>query len=266
MADTAAPVGRLASTSRDARRRRPLWRTALAGLGEVLMTAGVVALLFVAYELWGTGAYTSHAQAALERGLTATTWAAQTPQISVPPPVGLVAPRDPGYPPLRRGDAVARLYIPALGADYRYVVVEGVDREQLERGPGHYPGTALPGQLGNLVISGHRTTYLAPFNRIDELRPGDAVIFETARAWYVYRVADIPGYRLRHQEVVLPTDVGETEPVPNRPGQPPTERIFTLTTCNPKYSARQRLIVHGVLDRVVAKPGPPPRELHGGRR
>jgi sortase A len=110
-----------------------------------------------------------------------------------------------------------------------------VGTDDLKKGPGHYPGTSLPGQLGNVVVSGHRTTYLAPFNRFDELKPGDPVIFEMADGWYTYKVVST--------EIVQPTATWVIDnPYPDKR---PVGRSFTFTTCNPKYSAKQRLVVYG---------------------
>jgi sortase A len=131
------------------------------------------------------------------------------------------------------------LRIPRLGADYKYAIVEGTDPEELRAGPGHYPDTAMPGQIGNFVISGHRTTYSAPFNRIDELRHGDDIVVDARDARYIYRVI--------RQEVVDPTQTDVADPVPEHPAQRPRQALITLTTCHPEYSARQRLVVYGVL-------------------
>ena len=134
------------------------------------------------------------------------------------------------------------LRIPRLGDwnDDPPVVVEGVSRPRPEEGPRPHPGTALAGELGNHVVSGHRTTYGAPFNRLDELEPGDAVVVETRDTWFTYRVTGT--------QVVQPTAVEVTFPVPGDRDATPTKRLLTLTTCNPKYSARQRLIVSAELD------------------
>jgi len=96
-----------------------------------------------------------------------------------------------------------------------------------------------------VVLSGHRTTYGAPFNRVDELRPNDAVVLETQDTWLTYRVTGTL--------IVSPTAIEVTYPVPNRPGDRPTQRLLTLTTCNPKYSARERLVVRAVLEARLSK-------------
>lgn len=211
-------------------------RTFLRGLGQLLITAGVVVLLFAVYELKVTNAYTDQQQHSLDRTLTQE-WA--TPSAT---------PKGPAVTVLERwvaGQGVARIYFPTLGRKQVHVVVEGVERADLKKGPGHYPGTALPGQLGNVVISGHRTTYGAPFNRLDELNPGDPVVIETRTAWFTYTVQRV--------FVVKPTAVAVTYPVPDHPGAIPSQRLLTLTTCNPKYSARQRLIVRGLLTATLLK-------------
>jgi sortase A len=134
------------------------------------------------------------------------------------------------------------LRIPRLGRGYEYAVVEGVDAEHLKRGPGHYPGSALPGEIGNFVISGHRTTYAAPFKRIDELERDDEIIVEAREARYTYRVTS--------QDIVEPDEVEVIAPVPGKPDIRPIRAYITLSTCHPEYSAAQRLIVYGVLKRT----------------
>jgi sortase A len=111
------------------------------------------------------------------------------------------------------------------------MIFEGVDRATLKKGPGHMPWTPLPGQPGNAVLSGHRTTYGAPFFHLEALEPGDEIIIETALGTSVYEV--------RKVFIVAPTDVWVTEPMPGA--------WLTLTTCNPKYSARERLIIQAEL-------------------
>jgi sortase A len=167
-------------------------------------------------------------------------------------------PATPSVPKTDLGKAFARLYFPTLGKrGLTRVVVEGVGVADLKKGPGHYPGTALPGQLGNLVISGHRTTYGAPFRHVDQLDPGDAIVVETRTAWFTYRV--------RRLSIVKPSAVEVTYPVPYHREAVPRERLLTLTTCHPAYSAKKRLIVLAVLESTLAKgPGVTPPAL--GRR
>ncbi|HEU5157384.1 MAG TPA: class E sortase [Streptosporangiaceae bacterium] len=197
-------------------------RTIIRSLGELCITAGLILLLFVAYELWGTGRYTEGQQNKLSQELNKdwTNDKVTTERV-------------------RLGHGMALIRIPRLGKSYRFVVIEGVSVADLRKGPGHYPGTALPGQMGNFVVSGHRTTYQAPFNRIDRLRGGDTILIDTRTKQYVYRVTG--------QRIVLPSEVEVTAPVPFHPKRRPTERLITLTTCHPKYSAARRLIVFGRL-------------------
>jgi sortase A len=210
-------------------------------------------LLLVVYELYVTGIYTHAEQHKLEKQI-ATTWVPPVSASTAPAPVKLTTAPVETTPPV--GDPVAILHIPRLGESWKWVVVEGVDTDQLARGPGHYPGTALPGGIGNFVVSGHRTTHGAPFFNTDSLKDGDPIVVETAQAWYVYRVTG--------QDVVAPTAVGVVLPVPNQPGVTPTQQLLTFTTCNPRYSASQRLVIHGVLSEIDSKAGAPPDALRSG--
>ena len=219
-------------------------RTALRGLGQTLITAGVVILLFCAYELWFTNLYTNREQGHLRHDLADVI-------SDEPPPPGV-----PEFSDVIPGHGLAVLRIPRLGRGYLKVIVEGVGVDDLKKGPGHYPKTALPGQVGNFVVSGHRTTYGAPFNRLDEVRPGDVVIVETRTTWYVYRETS--------EEKVAPTALWVTYPVPGHLGQRPTQRLLTFTTCHPKYSARQRLVLFAHLESARPKGSGPPPELTGG--
>ena len=207
-------------------------RLILRTCGELSITAGLVLLLFCAYLLWGTSAYTERQQAILQRQLAEDAAGPDDPAKSLGK--------------LQLGRAVALLTIPRLGADYRYAIVEGVDPENLRQGPGHYPGTAQPGEIGNFVVSGHRTTYAAPFNRIDELRRGDEIVVDTREARYVYRVTQ--------KKIVEPTQLDVIDPVPEHPDMSPAKAMITLSTCHPEYSATQRLIVFGTLASTEDRP------------
>jgi sortase A len=220
-------------------------RTLLRGIGQLLITLGVVVLLFCVYELKVTGVYTDREQNKLDHALE---------QEWVADPTGPTGPVGPALPVSALGKGFARIYLPTLGRKEEHVVVEGVSHADLKKGPGHFPGTDLPGQLGNVVISGHRTTYGAPFNRLDELDRGDAIVLETRTAFYTYSVQRL--------FVVKPSAIGVTYHVPDHPSATPTQRLLTLTTCNPKYSAKTRLIVRAILTSTLAKgPGVVPPAL-----
>jgi sortase A len=199
-------------------------RIFIRSVGELCITAGVILLLFVAYELWGTGAYTQAQQHKLGDELDRS-WKAGAGKVTTER--------------VRLGHGLALIRIPRLGKGFHYVIIEGVSVADLRKGPGHYPGTAMPGQIGNFVVSGHRTTYLAPFNKLGELRGGDKILIDTRAKQYVYKVTST--------KVVQPSDVSVAAPVPEHPRANPTKRLITLTTCNPKYSAAQRLIIFGQL-------------------
>lgn len=128
--------------------------------------------------------------------------------------------------PVDVGESFAFISIPDIGLD-DVVLYAGVDTETLRKGPGHMTTTPLPGQPGNAVISGHRTTYGRPFFDFDLLEPGDRVEVESEVGTHIYEVREI--------QIVEPTDVWVTD---NRPGG-----WLTMTTCHPKFSARQRLVV-----------------------
>lgn len=142
------------------------------------------------------------------------------------------------------GRPVAELTIPRLSDSW--VVVQGVSLDDLALGPGHYPGTALPGQVGNFAVAGHRATHDQPFAFLDQVRVGDRLIVTTATRVYVYRVF--------HSMLVQPTQVNVLDPVPGEPGVVPTQRRITLTTCNPRWGHTTRLIVYGVLASTTVRP------------
>ena len=201
-------------------------------------------LLFGVYELWGTGLSTHREQDRLGDQLQRT-WAA------VPADRAGPRPQAPALP----GEAFARLHVPSLPDVEPWVVVEGVGVQDLKKGPGHMPGTAGPGELGNVVLSGHRTTYGAPFNRWDELGRGDQVGLETREGWFTYT--------LDGSQVVAPSAVEVTLPVPGRPGAVPDASLLTMTTCEPEYSAAERLIVMGRLTGHQPREAGPPAALAG---
>jgi sortase A len=214
-------------------------RAALSAIGTVLTSAGVLILLFVAYQLWGTGLYTARAQTDLKAEFRT-----QTAVREPAPTTTTTASPAPTAPPPTPGQAIAVIRIPKIGVDQ--VVVEGVSQTDLRKGPGHYPSTPMPGETGNAAIAGHRTTYGAPFNRLDELQIGDEIEVTT--------VAGRSTYRVMEKKVVRPDQVEVLDPT--------ADARLTLTTCHPKYSAAQRLVVVGTLDPdelpVRSRPAPVP--------
>ncbi len=133
---------------------------------------------------------------------------------------------------VQEGEAIGRIVIPSIDVDV--VAVQGTDTASLERGPGHYPGTPFPGERGTTAFAGHRTTYLAPFRHLDQLRAGDEVEIEMPYATFSYRV--------QGTRVVSPSDVGIVH-------RAPYDRLV-LTACHPLYSAAERIVAFARLDRV----------------
>jgi len=209
----------------------PRPRSLPARLGRWLLVAAGLVVLFVAYQLWGTAVVHWQGQrdlrARFDHALAEARAADHGGRARTIP-----------YPAV--GDPVAIIAIPRIGLDQ--VVVEGVGADQLAVGPGHYPGTSLPGQPGNSGIAGHRTTHGAPFNALAELQPGDPVVLTTLQGTFTYRVT--------RSLVVAPDDVA----VLDRTATPQ----LTLTTCNPKYSAAQRLVVEARLVTPAAPATPVP--------
>jgi sortase A len=210
-------------------------------VGRVILVAGVLVLLFIPYLLWGTGLITAHAQTELRQQFEAAQQQHRsdvqlhaTPHRNEAPEIAptIVAPA-PGQP-------VGIISIPKISLDM--AIVEGTDAEQLRSGPGHYPGTPLPGEQGNVAIAGHRTTYLHPFYDLNELVPGDDIDILTVQGLFEYQVVS--------SQAVAPTDVAVVAPTPTA--------MLTLTTCNPRYSASQRLVVQAKLTADVLGGVPAP--------
>lgn len=204
------------------------------------MTAGLIALLFVAYQLLWTNVQAGRAQDDVADTLR--------DQWDRP---GSSAGASASPPKVRIGDGFAFLRIPRLGEDYSVPIVEGVKLPDLARGVGHYPRTAGPGEVGNFAVAGHRATNGEPFARLDRLRPGDVVVTETRFQWFTY-VVD-------RTRIVTPRDTWVIDPVPGKPRAEPTKALLTLTTCNPRWSSTERLIVFASLQEERLKTdGPPP--------
>ncbi|MFE5618178.1 class E sortase [Streptomyces sp. NPDC056524] len=219
---------------------------------ELCITAGTVIVLFVVYLLHWTGVQAESATAGridtLERE-----W--------VERPVPGAAPAAPPPKPYASGRGIAVMYIPRLGGDWEWPVLEGTSAAVLKQGLGHYAATARLGETGNFSVAGHRRTYGDPFKDFPRLRPGDAVVLTDGTTWFTYRIARAP-YR------TVPTDVGVIDPVPrplrkdaaafDGPG-----RYLTLTTCEPEWGSSHRLIAWAHLDATQPVTQGKPRALTG---
>ena len=246
------------------------WRYWVGGLGKVLIATGLLMFAFVGYQLWGTGIETARAQNALEDDFNellastvppdstavstdpATTDPATNGPVDTAPDVTLATPSSDApttsaapvaaaaqnLPAFEEGDVIARLEIPSIGADD--YVVAGVEKSDLKKGPGHYPETPLPGQLGNAAIAGHRTTYGQPFYDIDQVKPGDEIIVTTPAGRFVYIATGQQIVGPNDYEVVATTD--------------PTVATLTLTSCHPRYTARDRIVITSELDPTQSDP------------
>lgn len=211
-------------------------------IGWTMIWSGGLILAFLAYQLWGTNLITAQAQADAEAQLGAIfeetveqiedAGLPVAPAVIGDPPDDETVPTSPVlYPEVAVDEGLPFARIVSEQANVDHIVFEGVRRDDLKKGPGHMPWTALPGQPGNAVVSGHRTTYDAPFADLDLLEVGDEIAVQTATGTHTFAV--------RESIIVEPTDVWVTE---SRDGS-----WLTLTTCHPKRSARQRLVVFAEL-------------------
>jgi sortase A len=197
-------------------RARPWARRTLSALSVVLLLIGVGLLAYP----FGTNIYQGRVQARLDR------------QLASPALEQAYRERRVGT-----GDSLTRIRIPAIGVDA--VVVEGTTASALRAGAGHYPGTPLPCEDGNVAIAGHRTTYGKPFANVDRLKTGDLIVLETPVGSCTYQIERAP----------YVVDKSDFSPV-----QPTKARALTLTSCHPKGSAKQRIIVRAVFVRDGATP------------
>jgi sortase A len=230
-----------------AARRRPPVRRALRALSSVMIVVGAILLIDAAATLlWQepvSAVYAHYQQNALDDNLQ------ELEQAPLAPAEKRALAKIPHTDPDRRlafgaralkrrlddGDAMGRISIPEIGVSD--VFVQGTDSGDLTKGPGHYPATPLPGERGTVAIAGHRTTYGAPFRRIDKLDPGDKIELRMPYGAFTYRV--------ERTRIVAPTELSVIDRVDH-------DRLV-LSACHPLYSAAQRVIVFARLDAAVAR-------------
>ncbi|WP_424184610.1 class E sortase [Actinokineospora sp. G85] len=261
----------------DEPKKRNRAATAISAAGEVMVTLGVVVLLFVIYEVWITDLISAGKQNDVTSALDEQ-WGSPT--------------LDDGPERQQKfqfadGEGMAKLYIPALGEDYNFTVVEGTTEANLEVGPGHYKNSALPGQPGNFAVAGHRVGKGAPFNDLDLLESCDAIVVETQSSWFIYRLLPVGGDATNWskkasdplcagkdggekvepltgaynaatgRQIVTPQQSDVIAPVPGNSDSavPESQRrkLITLTTCHPKFSNKERMILQGMMVREQPK-------------
>ena len=248
-----------APSSRGKRRRRERHRVSIIGvLGELLVTAGVLVFLFLGWQLWLNDLLVGEQQNASAAAL-GHTWTAGVPTVPTVPDAPAAQPVAYGEPVVATAPAEATkfaiMYIPRFGADYARSIAEGVGTVRVlnKNGVGHYPGTQMPGQVGNFAVAAHRTTYGAPFNSIATLRVGDRIYVQTEQGYYTYVY--------RNTEYVYPNGVGVKDPVPQSKTAATTDRLLTMTSCNPKLSAAERIVAYSVFDSWHPLSAGPPADI-----
>lgn len=243
-------AGRVARRSAG-RQRLGAGRLIARSLGELMMTTGALLLLFVVWQLFWTDVLASATQTEEREAIVADF--APDPERSQQFSSGPI-PVDEEVPEYEEGAGFAIAHLPSI--DLEVPILEGVELSILDLGVlGHYPGTAMPGQVGNFALAGHRTTWGRPLHDLGEMQPGEPVVIEMAEGWFVYT--------FERQRVVLPNQTEVIAPVPDEVGEEPTEAWLVLTACHPKYSAAERLIGYASYDRFVPRDDGLPEELEG---
>ncbi|MDY0914664.1 class E sortase [Rathayibacter festucae] len=238
--------------------RRPRRRLTFFGvLGELLMTAGALVLLYLGWQLWWNDAVIAGQQTS-EAAELRQTWddAVPAPEPSTAPSETPAGYGDPVIAPVSALDtSFGNLYVPRYGEGWVRTIAEGVDAENVldEGSIGHYPGTQMPGEVGNFALAAHRSAYGGGMHVIDELQLGDAIYIETADGWYTYR--------FRNLEYVQPSEIQVIDPVPWTTGVTPTDRLITLTSCNPLLSTAERIIAYGVFESWQPRSAGAPAEI-----
>ena len=249
------------------RPRRARHGTSIVGvIGEVLITLGVIALLYVSWQMWigdliiGTQKH-AEAQALSQSWATASPTGPATPEptpSTTPtgePTEEAAAATVPVLGQPEHGQQFGVMFVPRFGSQWQFTIAGGTSRKDiLDQGEiGHYADTAMPGELGNSVYAAHRWTSGEPFDPIDKLVIGDAIVIQTPDGWYTYR--------FRTLEYVQDTQVEVLLPVPQQVGVEANERYLTLTSCAPKLNMLERIIAYAVFEDFTPTADGPPASL-----
>jgi len=271
VADPAVHTSRRARRAPASGNSRPRRRASFLGvLAEIMMTAGVIALLYVAWQMW-IGDWIIGSQKHEEATALSQSWLQQAADpTGAPTASGTPSPTSSGSPaspanavvpvmaPQDYGQQFGVMSVPRFGSDWQFTVASGTGRHDiLDAGEvGHYPDTAMPGEVGNTVYAAHRWTSGAPFDPIDKLVIGDAIVIQTPDGWYTYR--------FRTLEYVQATQVEVLLPVPQQVGVAANGRYLTLTSCAPKLNMLERIIAYAVFDSFTPTSAGPPASLTQG--
>jgi sortase A len=233
----------------------------------LFVTAGVILVLFIAWQLWWTTMESDVTQRAAVKDFArqfnsagpdvAALGDGQKAQSSrAAPSVGAEG----GYGPVPSssepadGETIGLLYVPRFGADYSRPIVQGTGPAVLDSlGIGHYAGTAMPGGVGNFAVAGHRQTHGAVLDNIGALVSGDRIYVQTKEGFYAYV--------FRNSQIVLPDRTDVLLPVPLQPAAIPRESYLTMTSCNPRYGSRERFVAYALLEQWRPAWAGPPAEI-----
>ncbi|MCC9197384.1 class E sortase [Arthrobacter sp. zg-Y820] len=224
--------------------------------GELLITLGLLLVLYVVWELWWTNIDANNKQ---EQAVGSLFSEFDGPVAPVPEAAAEAAGPDYGDPAVlpaieEEGRTFAVVYIPRFGDTYSRPVTSGVGTAVLDSlGLGHYPSTAMPGEVGNFALAGHRQTHGQVLDAIHTLVPGDKIYVQTKDGYY--------SYVYRNNQIVLPDRVDVIAPVPTQPAAVPTERFLTLTSCNPRFGAEERIIAYALMESWQPLSAGPPAEI-----
>lgn len=235
-------------------------------MGELFLTAGVVLLLFVSWQMW-IGDMIIGSQKQAEASALAQEWAeaAQSPAAETPDAAEPVAPVEPDAPAVvpvldepGLGTEFGIMYVPRFGPDWQFTIANGTAKKSiLDAGDiGHYEGSAMPGADGNMALAAHRWTSGAPFDPVDRLVIGDALVIMTQDGWYTYR--------FRNVEYVQDTEVQVLNPVPQQVDLAADGKYLTLTSCAPKLNMLERIISYAVFEEFTPTSDGPPASLSEG--